>query len=446
MREAVTAIFVYEHEVFIIRRQNYLRAFPGYYAFPGGKVDQEDSDYSYTDPLLTPYPARWIRALFREVHEELGFDLEQAVAQGHVNTIDRFGEAITPPFEPVRFNAHYFKIEMNQRPDLTVDEGEIAWSGWVDHKELHRLYCAGEALMVVPTMYTVKELAEDINAISSEQFNLEYDVNGELPYMELLCGVGMIPVPSNTLPPAKATNALLLGDEHVQCYLVDPSPESEEVYQRLFETLKQHRVDGIFITHHHHDHHELAPKLACELEVPLRCSAKTRDLMLDRQGSDYLDGVNLQPIEEGEVLTTWLGQPVRCYALPGHDAGMLGLAPDSMAWFFITDLAQYGATVVIPSREGNMQHYFESLERVIALKPKVLIPSHGMPMGGTLLAEKTLQHRLEREQQIKGYLDQGLDAEAIVEQIYQDVNPRLLPLALQNVKQHMKKLGVVIEE
>ena len=87
-----------------------------------------------------------------------------------------------------------------------------------------------------------------------------------------------------------------------------------------------------------------------------------------------------------------------------------------------------------------MQDYFDSLKRVIDLKPRVLIPSHGMPMGGTLLAEKTLQHRIEREQQIKEYLEQGLDTQAIAVEIYRDVNPRLKSLALQNVKQHIKKL------
>ena len=380
-----------------------------------------------------------------EIKEELGFDLQQAVDQGDVISISHFGEAITPPFEPIRFAAHYFKIEMNRRPDLVADSSEIAWSGWVDHKELHRRYCAGEALMVVPTMFTIKALAEDIDARGSDQFNLEYDIDLELPYLELLNGVGMIPVPSNTLPPAKTTNALLIGDEHAQCYLIDPSPESEIVYKKLYHTLTHHRVDGIFITHHHHDHHELAPKLARELAVPLCCSAKTRAYLIDQQGGDYLDQVEVKIIDEGEVLTTWLGQPVRCYNLPGHDAGMLGLAPDNMAWFFISDLAQVGATVVIPSREGSMQSYFESLQRVISLNPKLLIPSHGMPMGGTLLAEKTLQHRLEREQQVLEYMNAGLDADAITREIYQDLDERLMSLAFQNVKQHMKKLRKVVE-
>lgn len=424
----------------MIRRQDYLRAFPGFYAFPGGKVDAGDGQAHFSHPLLTPYPARQIGALFREIAEELGFDLERAIAQNEVDAISHFGEAITPPFERTRFNAHYFKIEMNRRPGLTPDEREIAWSGWLDHRELHRRYLSGEALMVTPTVRTAAALAEDVRASSSERFNLEYDREAELPYLELVRGVGMIPVPSNTLPPAKTTNALLLGDAGRRRLLVDPSPESGEVYRKLQQTLAPHRVDAIFITHHHHDHHEMAPDLARDLGVPLACSGRTREYLERWQEPGYLEGVDVETVAEGEVLTHWLGQPVRTHALPGHDDGMLGLAPDNMAWFFVADLAQAGATVVIPERGGDMGHYFESLERVIGCRPKVLIPSHGLPMGGTLLLEKTLQHRREREEQVRRCLEQGMDAEAITRQIYRGIRPRLMPLALQNVKQHMKKL------
>ena len=66
MREAVAAIFVYGRDVFVIRRQNYLRAFPGYYAFPGGKVDAEDAGIKYTDSLLMKYPAHQVCALIRK--------------------------------------------------------------------------------------------------------------------------------------------------------------------------------------------------------------------------------------------------------------------------------------------------------------------------------------------------------------------------------------------
>ena len=65
MREAVTAVLVHGDEVFVIKRQDYLRAFPGYYAFPGGKVDEEDAGFSYNHPQLAQFRPERIRALIR---------------------------------------------------------------------------------------------------------------------------------------------------------------------------------------------------------------------------------------------------------------------------------------------------------------------------------------------------------------------------------------------
>ena len=48
-------------------------------------------------------------------------------------------------------------------------------------------------------------------------------------------------------------------------------------------------------------------------------------------------------------------------------------------------------TVVISEPEGDMTTYFQTLEKVIALQPSVIIPSHGIPMGGTYRIEATLQ-------------------------------------------------------
>ena len=99
------------------------------------------------------------------------------------------------------------------------------------------------------------------------------------------------------------------------------------------------------------------------------------------------------------------------------------------------------ATVVIPEPEGNMQHYFESLQRVIDLQPKAILSSHGIPIGGTYLVEKTLQHRQERETQIIALLEQGVDLEQMVKTLYRGINKKLIPLARQNVRQHLRKLG-----
>ncbi|MGK0272192.1 MAG: ribonuclease/clavin/mitogillin [Cocleimonas sp.] len=119
---------------------------------------------------------------------------------------------------------------------------------------------------------------------------------------------------------------------------------------------------------------------------------------------------------------------------------MVGLASDDMPWFYVSDLVEPFTTVVIPEPEGDMQVYFDSLNRVIAHNPKVIIPSHGIPMGGVHLLEQTLLHRKEREQQIISLLAEGIGEDKIVDELYSCLDIRLVPLAHQNVRQHIRKI------
>ncbi|WP_029134002.1 MBL fold metallo-hydrolase [Sedimenticola selenatireducens] len=441
MRDAVTAVLVHGEEVFVIKRQDYLRAFPGYYAFPGGKVDDEDAGYDYSHPQITEFKPERIRALIRELDEELGFDLEQALEQDQVERIELMGIAITPSFEHVRFHAHYYKIVLKSKPAFRPDSNEIAWSDWLHREAFLARYESGEGLMVIPVMRTARAFAKDLTTSVIEPFNLDYDENLELAYLEMIRGLGYIPTRSNTLPPAEYTYALIIGDGAAPRYLVDPAPASDEILDRMFNTLERYPVDGILITHHHRDHHERSPEIARQLGLPMLCSRKTRERLLVCNGTDYLDGIEIVHVEEGTRLTQWLGRDVHCYELPGHDDGMIGLAPTDMSWFFVADLVQPLATVVIPEPEGNMQDYFDTLQRIIDLQPRAIVSSHGIPIGGTHLLEKTLQHRQEREAQIRTRLEQGDDLNQIVKRLYRGINQKLIPLAEQNVRQHLRKLG-----
>ena len=40
---SVSVLFIYKEKIFAVQRQSFLKAFPGYHAFPGGKVDKNES-------------------------------------------------------------------------------------------------------------------------------------------------------------------------------------------------------------------------------------------------------------------------------------------------------------------------------------------------------------------------------------------------------------------
>ena len=87
-----------------------------------------------------------------------------------------------------------------------------------------------------------------------------------------------------------------------------------------------------------------------------------------------------------------------------------------------------------------MRKYFASLKRVIELDPAVIIPSHGLALGGTHYLQQALRHREEREAQIRARHEAGLSEDQILDEVYRGIDPRLLPLARMNIRSHMAKL------
>jgi endoribonuclease LACTB2 len=274
----------------------------------------------------------------------------------------------------------------------------------------------------------------------------------EVPVHQLIPGLYRLPVLSYPLPPIETTNCFVIGDPGGETIIVDPSPRDPNTssgideYDRLVNTLNRLKAtndfiySGIFITHHHFDHHLNAPRLAKEFNVPILISKDSHHRIKGKQGDDYFAGLEVRCVKEGDVLINWQDKGVRVFEVPGHDDGQLALAPKNMHWFLVGDLIQGMGTVVIGLDEGDMNKYFHSLERVIQLNPKVILPSHGKCQRSTGLLKKTLKHRLKREKQVLKLHNRGYTAEQMVALIYKNVDRRLWSLALQNIKSHLKRI------
>ena len=402
-------------------------------------MDREDSEKPFDIPFLRDHEARLMHAFCREIAEELNFDLAAAILKGAVEHFSEFGYAITPVFNPVRFHARFFRIELASEVEFKADSNETAWAGWLSVKDFMKQYHQGQILAAVPTLCVMERLAENTNA-NNAPLHLTYDPNNEVPSMQPVYQVVQMPVPSNTLPPAETTNAFVLGDEHCKRYLIDPSPATPEELTRLKHVVHSFHIRGVFLTHHHRDHHQFSNKLALDFKVPMKMSRDSYERICKKFGSDYFDQLEIEFAQEGEVLTQWLGKDIQIFEIPGHDEGQLGLAPTTMEWFLVGDLIQGVGTVVIAAPEGNMRKYFASLERVIDLDPKIIIPSHGMPLKSTLYLKKTLEHRQMRENQILKLYQEGKSKNEMLSELYQDIDPRLLQAAMHNIESHLTKL------
>jgi len=91
-----------------------------------------------------------------------------------------------------------------------------------------------------------------------------------------------------------------------------------------------------------------------------------------------------------------------------------------------------------------MLDYLNALKRLQSLAITEIVPAHGPPVADpqAKIAEY-IAHRLLREQQILSVLRQlgpGTTIPQMVAQIYQDVDPKLHPVAAHSVEAHLVKL------
>jgi glyoxylase-like metal-dependent hydrolase (beta-lactamase superfamily II)/8-oxo-dGTP pyrophosphatase MutT (NUDIX family) len=436
--DAVSIVITCGDEIFAIQRQHFLKAFPGYWAFPGGKVEAMDENFYITHPVTSEVEPRLFGAAVREGREELGIDLAHEIAEGRIERIDYLGLATTPDFNPYRFATYFFRFHLKEKFDFIIDRNEAHIAEWMSAAELLKQYDSGNILAVPPVIKVIETLGRDPDVKRIDDLNFSYDGNTYVPFIESLKSVRQLMPLSHTLPPANRTNAFLIGEGDARL-LIDPSPKDESEYQKLKNTLDLTGFDKILLTHHHPDHHERSTHLAREYKVPMLMSQDTFS-RLTKLSPDYFNEIETQFLKEGDVVTQWLGRKVIVYETPGHDEGQICLAADDMSWFLAGDLFQGIGTVVIGDDEGDMKKYFDTLARIIALNPKVVFPSHGIGLGGVAILERVLEHRRVREQQILQYHRDGLTPEQILEAIYKDVDKRLWPFAMKNIVKHFDKL------
>ncbi len=426
IRKAVSLVFRNKSKVFFIKRQNFLHHFPGYIAFPGGKVGAEDEEAD--DPLF--------EAACREAQEELGIDVKDAIKSGSILRWRKIAIATTPDFNPYRFETYFILFETKTKFRFKVDTNEAAESGWVDPYDIVRKYNAGEALLVPPVRKMYSLLSESHKF--DEVVDFDIDRPKGLAQVESIKNLLQLMPKSNTLPPAERTNCFVIGDGAKIC--VDPSPKDTEEYRSLIATLEKHQLDKIIITHHHGDHHQFAPQVANHFKLPLYMSLETKNLIIAKKGEDYFLDCEIVLVEEGDTLGQWIGQSIKAYRIPGHDIGHIGLAPEKLNWFIVGDLFQGVGTVVVGGEEGNMKDYFESLKKVISLSPQCVIPSHGIALGGTNILQRTLEHRKLREKQILDLYLKQPDPSYILKTLYFDIPRHLHSYAMANIRSHLKKL------
>lgn len=208
-----------------------------------------------------------------------------------------------------------------------------------------------------------------------------------------------------------------------ECVVIDPAPSGEHVQNVLnFCVDEGLRIGAIILSHCHADHTEGAAELQ---------SMTGADIYTPFDSTLPLG--NFQPIDKGPQFEV--------VALPGHSSDSVGLYYKEDSAMFIGDVAfRHGPTVVYYP-DGVLRDYLHSLDVLESMVKKedikTLLPGHGYPITDPLSCiEATRNHRLERLAQIKQAISDGVpcEAEALVDAVYTDADPKLKSVAVRSVK------------
>jgi 8-oxo-dGTP pyrophosphatase MutT (NUDIX family) len=156
-------------QILVLERGAGSRFLPGYVAFPGGAIDELDSQLALRWFGDRAESAR--AASIRELVEEAGLavtgsglveSLSEAPIDGSPPSADQLPQIahwIAPEQVPVRFDARFFAVASGAGLTPTPDGGETAAAWWVSPTELMDQWEAGERKLYWPTYFTMINLA-----------------------------------------------------------------------------------------------------------------------------------------------------------------------------------------------------------------------------------------------------------------------------------------------
>jgi len=254
---------------------------------------------------------------------------------------------------------------------------------------------------------------------------------------EIAAGVRLLALRTPTLPPATATNTLVVGRKRLA--VIEPAtPHADEqvALDELLSALVGAGADvaAILLTHHHQDHTGYATALRERTGAPIYAHARTAARL------DFPVDVLLA---DGQEVALDDGFSLAAMHTPGHAPGHLVFCEQRTGLAYAGDLVAGTGTILIdPEDDGDMIAYLASLERVAAARPAALVPAHGPvlddPQG---CLRRYRAHRLMREERVLAAIPAAWRAiAAVLAEAYADTPTALWPLAARSLEAHLHKL------
>ena len=390
---------------------------------------------------------------------------------------------------PRRFDVPFLVARMPENQTPVADESEQFEPVWVRPADALSRHEAGDFFIIFPTIRTLERLKSfaNVNAVlqacavndeplwtscpragwlaGNEARYMEHEAPfGELALVSpdgqiqhhldwqtdlpvpLLKNVQRLTAPNPGVMTGPGTNSYLVGDPNTGYVVIDPGPADADHLQRLWRAAGG-QIRMIVCTHSHPDHSPGAQPLQalCTHKPPILGLASSPTARANSQfkpDRELAHGEKL--LLEGTGAEGDIAHTLRVLHTPGHAANHLCLVLEEDGLLFSGDHVLNGSTTVIDPPDGHMGDYLDSLDLLAeACKSDTLefiLPAHGHVLGFAHQAITQLKaHRLKREAKIAAAM-QALPHGSLqewVEKAYDDVPPRLWPVAARSLQAHV---------
>jgi glyoxylase-like metal-dependent hydrolase (beta-lactamase superfamily II)/8-oxo-dGTP pyrophosphatase MutT (NUDIX family) len=388
---------------------------------------------------------------------------------------------------PRRFEVPFLVARMPDGQTPVADEAEQFEPVWVRPAEALERHAAGNFFIIFPTIRTLERL----RGYASVQGVLDACASGqplwqscpragllaghEARYMEhepafgelaLVCPDGQMlhhldwqheqPVSllknvmrltagNPGVMTGPGTNTYIVGDADSGYIVIDPGPDETAHLERIRRATGG-QIRLIVCTHSHADHSPgAAPLKAMCHGVPTILGLPSQDTA----GAHAFFRPDA-PLAHGQLLTLQgdgLTHTLQVIHTPGHAANHLCLLLQEDGLLFSGDHILNGSTTVVNPPDGEMTAYLDSLDLLDREcehhGAEFILPAHGYVLGSARQAIAQLKaHRLRREAKVlaamrarpEGSMDDW------VALAYDDVHPRLWPVAARSLLAHVQRL------
>ena len=279
----------------------------------------------------------------------------------------------------------------------------------------------------------------------------------------LLKNVLRLTAPNPGFMTGPGTNSYVVGEALTGYIVIDPGPADTDHIQRLWQACAHPdgaggNIVAIVCTHSHADHSPGALPLqtlciqAGTDAPPIRGMASAPTA---RANSQFIPD---SALHHGETLalhpraahTGAESHTLQVIHTPGHAANHICLLLREDGVLFSGDHILNGSTTVIDPPDGNMADYLDSLDVLhascLAHQVEFIFPAHGHAMPNALGAISHLKaHRLMREAKIAAVMQANPagDPDQWLALAYDDVNPRLWPVAKRSLLAHVERIQML---